>query len=142
MTGDRITIGQLAEQTGIAPSALRYYDQLGLLRPAGRVSGHRRYHPTSVAVAGVILMLREVGFTLREIRQMVAGRSSAPTDWRQLATRKLEEIEGRIAKAQTAKVAIEHTLACPRDNFLECPNFWRVVGGLLAGHGLVEAHRH
>ena len=142
MSDDRLSIGQLAQQTGIAPSALRYYDELGLVRPADRISGQRRYDPSTVAVVGVILMLREVGFTLKEIGQMVAGRSSAPTDWRDLATRKLREIEERIAKAQTAKLAIEHTLACPRDNILECPNFWRTVGGFLAGQSLAEAHRH
>lgn len=142
MSGDHLSIGQLSQQTGIAPSALRYYDELGLLRPANRVSGRRRYDSSSVAVVGVILMLREVGFTLKEIGQMVAGRSSAPTDWRDLATRKLHEIEARIAKAQTAKLAIEHTLACPRDDILECPNFWRTVGGLLAGQSLSEAHTH
>jgi DNA-binding transcriptional MerR regulator len=136
----QLTIGDLAERTGIATSALRYYDELDLLRPATRVSGQRRYDWASVAVVGVIRMLKEVGFTLSEIRTIIAGRALAPTDWRDVATRKLREINDRIAKAEMAKLAIEHTLACPHDNPLECPNFWRTVGGILEGKSMAEAH--
>ena len=44
-----LTIGEVAEQAGVATSALRYYDELGLLPPATRVSGQRRYRPEAVA---------------------------------------------------------------------------------------------
>lgn len=137
-----IAIGELSARTGMAASALRYYDELGLLRPARRVSGRRLYAPGAVEIVGAIVFLRDVGFTLKEIGRMVSTRSSAPRRWRDLAAHKLVELDRTIAKAQAAHVAIEHALACPQDNILECPNFWRVVGGLLEGRTLAEAHTH
>lgn len=135
-----IAIGQLSRRTGLAASALRYYEELGLLRPAKRVSGRRFYDPAAVDVIGVVLFLRDLGFTLKEIRRVMSPRSRAPKAWRELATRKLGDLDRQIAEAQAAKVAIEHSLACPRENILECPNFWAVVGGLLAGRTLQQAH--
>jgi MerR family redox-sensitive transcriptional activator SoxR len=137
---ERLSIGDVASRTGVATSALRYYEDIGLLRPAGRVSGRRSYTPDAVGIVGMILFLREVGFTLKEIRRLMRPRSSAPRMWRQLANRKVEELDRDIAKATAAKTALEHSLACPRDNILECPNFWNVIGGLLEGKTLTEAH--
>ena len=126
----------------MAPSALRYYDEVGLLRPTKRASGRRLYSSDAVGIVGAILFLRDAGFTLNEIKRMVSRRSSAPRRWRALAERKLVELDGTIAKAQAARVAIEHGLACPQENLLECPNFWRVVGGLLEGRSLADVHTH
>lgn len=141
MAAETLTIGDLAQRTGVATSALRYYEELGLLRPKRRPSGHRTFDQDDVAVVGVVLFLRDVGFTLKEIKRVITKRSAAPRVWRALASRKLAELEQTIAKAQAAKVAVEHALACPRESILECPNFWEVVGGLLAGKTLEEAHR-
>jgi DNA-binding transcriptional MerR regulator len=82
---DLLTIGELGRRTGVATSALRYYDELGLLRPAVRVSGHRRYAPDAVGVVGAVLFLRDVGFTLDEIRSLMAARAESPRSWRELA---------------------------------------------------------
>ena len=142
MATEWIAIGGLSARTGVAASALRYYEELGLLRPARRVSGRRLYSPDAVDIVGVILFLRDVGFTLKEIKRMVARRSSAPRLWRELAVRKVVELDNTIAKAQAARLAIEHALACAQENILECPNFWRVVGGLLEGKTLADAHAH
>jgi DNA-binding transcriptional MerR regulator len=138
--GDPLPIGELARRTGVAASALRYYEEIGLLRPAERVSGRRFYEEEAILVVGVILFLREVGFSLKEIGQLTRPRSSAPRMWRDLATRKIDALEQDIAKAAAAKTAIAHALACPKDNILDCPNFWEVVGGLLEGKTLTEAH--
>ena len=62
-----LSIGELAERTGVATTALRYYDELGLVRPTARASGRRRYPTSAVMEVGVILFLREVGFSLAEI---------------------------------------------------------------------------
>src|SRR3954467_50053 len=62
-----LSIGELAERSGVAATALRYYDELGLVRPATRSSGHRRYAESAVAEVGAILFFREVGFSLAEI---------------------------------------------------------------------------
>ncbi len=135
-----LTIGEVARRTGVATSALRYYDEIGLLDPVTRVSGQRRYTDAAVEVVGIIRFFREVGFTLGEIRALMESRSRSPDAWRALAARKLEELRTRVAKEEAARIAIEHALACPSDDLLECPMFRSVVGDVLGGKGLAEAH--
>ena len=140
MSDDLLTIGELATRAGVATSALRYYEELGLVGAAARVSGQRRYEPDAVGIVGAILFLRDVGFTLDEIRSLMAARSASPRSWRELARRKLAELDERIVEAQTARVAVEHALACPRDDIVTCPNFQQVVRERLAGKPLHEVH--
>ena len=137
---DGITIGELGRRTGAAPSALRYYEEIGLLAPPTRVSGQRRYAPDAVGVVGAILFLADVGFTLAEIKQLMAARSASPGAWRDLARRKLAELDERIAEAQTARVAVEHAIACPHDDIVTCPNFQAVVRDRLDGRPIREIH--
>jgi len=133
-----LTIGQLARRTGAAPSALRYYEEIGLLAPTVRVSGQRRYGPGAVGVVGTVLFLADVGFTLAEIGQLMEARSTSPRTWRDLARRKLAELDERIAEAQAARVAVEHAIACPHDDIITCPNFQDVVRRRLDGEPLQE----
>lgn len=140
MADEMLTIGELARQTGTAPSALRYYEELGLLHPAARVSGQRRYPTAAVAVVGAILLLRGA-FTLDEIRRIMAARSKSPGAWKELARRKLVQLDQRIAEAQAARVAIEHSLACPHEDIAACPTFQEVVLARLAGRPLEEVHQ-
>jgi MerR family transcriptional regulator, copper efflux regulator len=138
MGEELLTIGELAARTGVATSALRYYEELGLVCSATRVSGHRRYPPEAVGTVGAILFFRDVGFTLGEIGRLMASRAQAPRAWHDLARRKLEELDERIREAEVAKVAVEHALDCPRDDIVTCPNFQEVVRQRLAGKRLEE----
>lgn len=139
---EQLTIGELASRTGVATSALRYWEELGLLPAPNRVSGRRRYPPSAVELVGVVLLLRDVGFTLREVRAFVASRPPDGDGWRELCRRKLAELDRRIAQAQAARTAIAHGLACPRTDILECSNFADVVTARLAGSSLEDAHSH
>jgi DNA-binding transcriptional MerR regulator len=142
MPDQLLTIGELARRTRLAPSALRYYEELGLLAPARRVSGQRRYPPSAVETVGVILFLRDVGFSLAETRTLMASRAESPAAWRELVRRKVAELDEQIAKAGAARVALDHALRCRQQDVLECPNFWDVVAARLAGRSLAEAHAH
>lgn len=64
---DLLSIGELAERAGVARTALRYYDEFGLVRPVVRVSGQRRYPESAIKDVRVICFLREVGFSLSEV---------------------------------------------------------------------------
>ncbi len=142
MTDEQLTIGELANRTGVATSALRYWEELGLLPASARVSGQRRYPPSAVEMVGVILLLRDVGFTLRELKALIAPRSLAGDGWREPFQRKLTELDQRIAQAQAARTAIAHALACLHEEILDCPNFASVVAARLAGKSLQQAHPH
>jgi DNA-binding transcriptional MerR regulator len=140
--GTRLTIGELASRTGVATSALRYWEQLGLLPAPDRVSGQRRYPSSAVVLVGEIVLLRDVGFTLREITELRTLRTSAAAGWRELHERKLAELDERIAHMRAARTAIAHGLACPHDDIHDCPTFARGIAALLAGATLEQAHGH
>jgi DNA-binding transcriptional MerR regulator len=137
-----LTIGELARRTGVATSALRYYDELGLVRPTQRVSGQRRYADDAATAVGVVGLLRDVGFTLAETKRLLPSRRRSPVAWRALAERKSEELRHRIIREEAACRAIEHSLACPQDDLLDCPNFGATLDGVLSGAALPEAHLH
>jgi MerR family redox-sensitive transcriptional activator SoxR len=142
MGDPRLTIGELAKRTGVATSALRYYEELGLIPAPVRVSGQRRYPEPAVGLVGLILLLQDVGFSLRESKALLASRTQGAEGWRSLAHRKLADLDEQIAKAQTAKEAITHGLACPYDDFTTCPKGASIVAARLAGQPLEEAHPH
>ena len=137
-----LTIGELAKRTGVATSALRYYEELGLIPAPVRISGQQRYPKAAVGLVGVILLLRDVGFSLGESKALLASRTQAVDSWRRLAQRKLANLDEQIAKAQTAKEAITHALHCPHDDIATCRNFTNVIAARLAGQPLEEAHPH
>src|SRR5215213_2537967 len=137
MGDPHLTIGELAKRTGVATSALRYYEELGLLPAPDRVSGQRRYPESAVGLVGVILLLRDVGFSLRESKALLGSRTQAVEGWRSLAHRKLADLAD-----QTATEVITHGLACPHDDFTTCPKSASIVAARLAGQPLEEAHPH
>ncbi|MFB9477217.1 MerR family transcriptional regulator [Nonomuraea salmonea] len=133
-----LTIGELAARTGVATSALRYWEELGVLPAPTRVSGRRRYPPSAVEQVGLVLLLRGVGCTLQEIAAFTSARTS--DGWRELYQRKLTELDRRIAQAQAARTAIEHGLACSHELITDCPRFAGGITALLEGATLGEAH--
>jgi DNA-binding transcriptional MerR regulator len=119
----RLAIGELARRAGTAPSALRYYERIGLLPPAERAGGKRHYPPASAERLALVRLYQDAGFTLKEIRQLLAARGRRSASWTPLAERKITELDARIAEAQRAKSLLEHALDCPHDDLLTCPNF-------------------
>ncbi|HZD69091.1 MAG TPA: MerR family transcriptional regulator [Actinomycetes bacterium] len=142
MADRHLTIGELAKRTGVATSALRYWEDLGLIPAPIRVSGQRRYPESAIGLVGVILLLRDVGFSLRESKALLASRADALDGWRTVAQRKIADLDEQIVKAQTAREAITHALACPHDDIATCPNFASIIAARLAGKPLEEAHSH
>jgi DNA-binding transcriptional MerR regulator len=118
MSDRLLTIGELARRAGVAASALRYWEELGLLPMAARIAGQRRYPQSAAELVGIILLLRDAGFSLAEQKALMASRAAAPRD------------------------AIEHALRCPHQNFLECPTVADVIAARLNGQSLREAHPH
>jgi MerR family redox-sensitive transcriptional activator SoxR len=120
VTSDELLpIGDVARRAGLRPSALRFYEEAGLLPPAARVSGRRRYEPSILGRLAVIGLLRDVGFTIREMRRLLAG-GTARHRWRPLAEAKLREIDARIVEAQETRELIERALACECETLEGC----------------------
>lgn len=115
-----VPIGELARRTGVATSALRYYERIGLLSPAERVGQRRHYPPSSAERVALIRLCQDAGFTLAEIGRLLDGWGGA---WGRLAERKIAELDARIADARRAKELITHALECPHRDLFACPNF-------------------
>ncbi|MGD0698396.1 MAG: MerR family DNA-binding transcriptional regulator [Trebonia sp.] len=138
--GDMLTIGELASRAGVSASAVRYYEELGLLPAPARISGQRRYPASAARLVAVILLYSDAGFTLAEQQALIAPRDGTP-GWAQLARRKLAELDERIAKAEAAREAIRHGLRCPHEDIRQCPNFNAGITARLAGQPLAQSHQ-
>ncbi|MEX2620821.1 MAG: ABC transporter substrate-binding protein [Egibacteraceae bacterium] len=98
-SSDLLTIGEVAAIADVAASTLRYYERVGLLPPPGRQSGRRRYDPTVIQRLAVIDVAKRAGFTLDEIRDLLADFDAAlPSSerWREMAARKLPEVQALL----------------------------------------------
>lgn len=115
----RMTIGQLAEATGVPASAIRYWERHGLLPQPERQSGQRRY-PAGAAERIVLLRkCQQAGLTLAEIRELQQDQPR-----RQAMIRaKVAEIEQRQADLDHAHQLLTHALQCSRTDIVACPNF-------------------
>jgi MerR family transcriptional regulator, redox-sensitive transcriptional activator SoxR len=99
-----LMISEVARQVGLQPSAIRYYEQIGLLPPATRKSGQRRYDMTVLYRLSVIQRARQLGFTLDEIRRLFVGFrdvTRASDRWRELSRRKLTELDSLMDGIRT-----------------------------------------
>jgi MerR family redox-sensitive transcriptional activator SoxR len=108
-------IGELASRTGVNSSALRYYEQCGLLAPPYRTSGQRRYSEDVVSRVLLIRFASDMGFSLAEIRVFLNGlRDKTPVGarWRKLACRKIKEVDATIKRSNRLKALLEHLLEC------------------------------
>jgi MerR family redox-sensitive transcriptional activator SoxR len=139
--GGLLTIGELARRAGVTASAVRYYEELGLLPAPARVSGQRRYHESAARLVAAIMLYSDAGFTLAEQKVLLATRASMPGDRRQLMQRKLAELDELIARAQAAREAISHGLRCPHEDITKCPNFNAGITARLAGQPLSQSHQ-
>lgn len=132
-----LTIGDLAQRTGVATTALRYYDELGLVSPAARSGGQRRYDDAAVRQVGAVLLLRDLGFTLAEIARLMGGEPDR-RGRDDLIRGKIDELDALVRDAEVARVALVHALACPADDVRTCPNFLAIVDDRLEGRSLAE----
>ncbi len=120
----QLTISEAAREVGLRPSAIRYYEQIGILPSIQRTGGQRRYDATSLHRLAVIQRARRTGFTLDEIRELFFGFTSgtrAPARWQELSQRKLVELEASIDRIKTMQrllVRLQHRCHC--DTLDEC----------------------
>ena len=84
-----VPIGELARRTGVAPSALRYYERIGVLSPADRAGQRRQYQKSSAERVARTRLCQDAGFTLAEIGRLLAATSRGRRPWSRLAERKL-----------------------------------------------------
>src|SRR5260370_6734058 len=102
----QLTISEVARQVALRASAIRYYEQIGLVPPAQRASGQRRYDTTALYRLALIQWARKLGFTLHAIRRMFFGirNVTRPSDrWQMLYRKKLAELDGLMDRITTLR---------------------------------------
>lgn len=129
-------IGELARRTGMAPSAIRFYEARGLLKAAGRgANGYREYPPDAVTMLAIIRDAQQAGFSLDEIRQLLPGEISSWQHDTLMAAlhRKIADIETLQARLMQNKAHLQSLvdLIESRPLNMDCDvNAARVMAGL------------
>ncbi|MGO1050275.1 MerR family transcriptional regulator [Crossiella sp. CA198] len=132
-----LSIGELSERTGVPTSALRYYDELDLVRPEARAAGRRRYAESAVREVTLVRFLGEIGFSLAEIGRFLAGESQSRQE---LVEHKLAELAEQQHRIEVARTALEHGQRCPASDPMNCDRFWSILDGRRRGLSLEESH--
>ncbi len=110
-----LTIGEVAKRTGVRTSALRYYEEAGLLPDPARVSGQRRYDAGAIHRIEVLRFAQQAGFTLEEIKTLFHGfaaETPLSSRWRSLANAKLRELDLLALRIERMRRALKLGLKC------------------------------
>jgi len=116
-------IGEIAQAAGLAPSAIRYYEQSGLLPKPRRESRQRRYDSDVLGYLEIIRIARSAGLNIRETRELITGFASGATPamrWRALAARKRQQLDALEARVQAMKAALDLEFRCNCATFEQC----------------------
>src|SRR5882724_11553778 len=120
----KMTISEVARQVGLEPSAIRYYEQIGLVPAPERISGQRRYDTTSLYRLAVIQHARQLGFTLEEVRELFLGFRAAPRAserWQALSAKKLAELDTLMKEIRTMRRLLRKMMdRCHCDTLDQC----------------------
>jgi MerR family redox-sensitive transcriptional activator SoxR len=113
-----MSIGEVARKMGLNPSAIRYYERLGLLPKPPRKSGRRQYDDDVLQRLMMVRFAQHVGFSMVEIKLLLDGvHGRPPTErWRKLAREKAAQVDEFIAHAKAVRAMLHDTLAhqCPK----------------------------
>lgn len=129
-------ITEVARQSGIPASTLRYYEEKGLIASIGRHGLRRLFAPNVLERLALIALGRSSGFSLDEIARMFTADGKTRID-RQLLASKADELDKTIKKLTAMRDGLRHAAVCPAPSHLECPKFRRLLGiaGATARHG-------
>jgi MerR family redox-sensitive transcriptional activator SoxR len=134
-------IGDLAARADLAPSAIRYYEKVGLLAPAERINGQRRYSRDALDRVLLIRVAGEMDFTLSEIRLFLNGfHKNTPVSarWRKLTSRKIVELQQRLASTRRLLNYLERLQHCRCVELHQCVT---ALGSSPRLRALRDAHR-
>ncbi|ASU84009.1 hypothetical protein CDO52_15530 [Nocardiopsis gilva YIM 90087] len=122
-----LDIGEVARRSGLAPSALRFYEKKGLIAPVARNGLRRAYRPDVMHRLGLINCTRRAGFSIAEVGAFLAA---TPEDrvLRERLADKAQEVEETIDRLVRLRDSLRHAAVCEHTPLIECPEFKRAVG--------------
>lgn len=127
-----LDIAEVARRSGVPASALRFYEEKGLIASTGRRGLRRLFDPEVLERLALIALGRASSFSLDEIAAMLAPDGKPRIDRRLLATR-AEEVDRTIRKLTALRNGLRHAAACPARSYMECPTFRRLLQAAASG---------
>jgi len=118
-----LAISEVARVFGLRTSAIRYYEQIGILPQPPRKNGQRCYDTSVLCRLAVVQRAREMGFTLDEIRELFFGfepGTSPPNRWHQLSKRKIVELRNRMKRLKVMETLLKRMEKCHCAALEEC----------------------
>lgn len=118
-----LSISQVAQLTGVRPSTMRYYEEIGLLSPIRRVGNRRHYEESILQRLALIQTGQHAGFTLAELKTLLDNIHKAETgnsEWHDLISRKLREMEMMQKQIERMKHLLADIMDCEDDTLAEC----------------------
>lgn len=117
-----LDITEVARQSGVAASAIRFYEEKRLISSTGRRGLRRLFKPDVLEQLALIALGRAAGFSLEEIALMFTAEGKVRIDRRMLAD-KAEELDRTIGRLSAMRDGLRHAAACPAPSHMECPKF-------------------
>lgn len=137
-------IAEVAKRSGVKASALRYYEEKGLIASVGREGQRRRFAPGVLDQLALIALGQAAGFTLDEIGGMF-GADGTPSIDRQMLAAKADAIDTVIQRLRAMRNGLRHAAVCPAPSHAQCPTFQRLLraaaSGTLEGAPRTKARR-
>jgi len=127
-----LDIGEVSARSGVKPSALRYYEEVGLIAAVARHGLHRQFGPEVLMQLKLIAMGKSAGFSLDEIAGMF-GRDGMPDLPRAMFQQKAEDIDRKIEELGAMRDMLRHIADCPAPSHLQCPSFRQVLSAVTFG---------
>lgn len=121
-----LDIAAVAARSGVPASALRYYEEKGLIRSIGRRGLRRVFAAAVLERLGLIALGQAAGFSLEEIASMFAPDGTPRID-RKLLDAKAEALDRKIRELRTMRDGLRHAAVCKAPTHMECPKFRRLV---------------
>ena len=125
-------ISEVARRSGIAASALRYYERRGLIASVGPAGTRRRFAPGVLDQLALIALGQAGGLSLDEIQSMLSPHDRPNID-RQLLATKAEEIDAQVRQLRAMSRGLRHAAACPHPSHAQCPTFQKLLKAAAAG---------
>ncbi len=111
-----LTIGQVAERTGLATSAIRYYEDMCLVFPFRNDAGQRRFASADIRRLSFVMISQSLGFSIAEIRRAMdrlpTDRAPTKADWTKISRQFGAELDERIAKMQRLREKLDGCIGC------------------------------
>lgn len=139
-----LTVGQLASRSGVAVSAIHYYESQGLIKGWRTGGNQRRYHRDTLRRVAVIKTAQQLGIALSEIRKAMDslpdGRTPTASDWRKLSSLWRNELDRRIELLQVLRGRLTECIGCGCLSLQKCHlrNSWDKLGDQGPGAQLIK----